>query len=99
MGDETRPTALQGLSSEWAAVRLKSARRLFEYQDPASIPVLIEFLADPDILNRVTVFDALRRATGQTLEYNPRASEGKRGEAIERWNGWWNRQKGTFRFR
>ncbi|MDP7035115.1 MAG: HEAT repeat domain-containing protein [Planctomycetota bacterium] len=98
-GDEVSETAHKGLQSEWSSVRLKSARILYDIEDTASIPVLIGFLEDRDILNRFTVFDALRRATGETFGYLPRGSQSERRAAVTRWKAWWTDQGSTFRFR
>jgi HEAT repeat protein len=69
---------------------LERARALIRLGDWSQIPVLIDGLKDSRMYTRALCLDALREATHETHGYDPRAEDGERERAIERWESWWS---------
>ena len=84
----------------WADYRLQSdlglerARTLVRLGDWSEIPVLIDGLRDERLYTRSLCLDALREATNQTLDYDPRSELSERDRAVQRWLEWWSSRSG-----
>lgn len=84
----------------WAEERKKSdlglerARTLVRLGDWSEIPVLIRGLEDERLYTRSLCADALREATHETMDFDPRAERTERDKAIKRWEEWWGERSG-----
>lgn len=83
----------------WAADRnpdlqLERARSLVRLGDWSEIPTLIHGLSDDRLYTRSLCDEALREATHEDHGYDPRASEDKRQQAVDRWREWWLARNG-----
>lgn len=68
---------------------LERARALLRLGDWSAVPVLIAGLSDERMLVRGLSIQALNEATHETFEYDARAEQPQRAEAIARWRAWW----------
>ena len=68
---------------------LERARTLLRLGDWGEIPVLIAGLRDERLYTRSLCLDALKEATQETLEYDPRSEPVERENAVQRWERWW----------
>jgi hypothetical protein len=68
---------------------LERARTLLRLGDWGEIPVLISGLRDERLYTRSLCLDALKEATQETLEYDPRSEPVERENAVQRWERWW----------
>ena len=75
-------------------LQLERARTLVRLGDWSEIPTLIQGLSDDRLYTRSLCDEALREATHEDLGYDPRASEDKRQQAIDRWREWWLARNG-----
>jgi len=73
---------------------LERARTLVRLGDWGEIPVLIAGLRDERLFTRSLCLEALREATHETLEYDPRAEPESREKAVKRWEQWWLQRSG-----
>ena len=73
---------------------LERARTLLRLGDWTDIPVLVEGLRDTRLFTRSLCLDALKEATHETQNYDPRAEKGEREKAIARWEQWWLQRTG-----
>lgn len=89
---------IQGLG--WTAERkqgdleLERARTLVRLGDWSEMPVLIRGLNDERLFTRSLCADALREATHETQDYDPRAEKSEREKGVARWEQWWLRRSG-----
>lgn len=80
----------------WPQSRLESdlglerARTLVRLGDWSEIPVLISGLGDERLYTRSLCLDALREATHETMDFDPRAEQTEREKGIARWETWWS---------
>lgn len=70
-------------------LRLEHARTLLRLGDWSEVPVLIEGLEDERLLTRALSAQALREATHQDFQFEPKADALSRELAVERWKRWW----------
>jgi HEAT repeat protein len=68
---------------------LERARTLLRLGDWSAIPTLIEGLRDDRLYTRALCLEALKEATQETLEYDPRSAPCERETAVQRWERWW----------
>lgn len=68
---------------------LERARTLLRLGDWGGIPNLIHGLEDERLYTRSLCLEALVEATGEDHGYDPRATEQKRVQAVNRWRTWW----------
>ncbi|MEX1026232.1 MAG: hypothetical protein WD226_14250 [Planctomycetota bacterium] len=86
-------------SMRWSKAREESdlgferARTLVRLGDWEKIPVLIRGLEDERVYTRTLCIETLFETTRQELEYDPRADEASRAEAVKRWRAWWVKRK------
>ena len=73
---------------------LERARTLVRLGDWTQVPVLIDGLRDERLYTRSLCFDALREATHETHDFDPRAEPAERASAIQRWVEWWSSRSG-----
>jgi hypothetical protein len=73
---------------------LERARTLVRLGDWSEIPVLINGLRDERLYTRSLCLDALREATHETLNFDPRAEPSEREKGIARWEAWWGERAG-----
>lgn len=73
---------------------LERARTLTRLGDWSEIPVLIQGLSDQRLFTRSLCVDALKEATHETHEFDPRAEKGEREKAVARWEQWWLQRSG-----
>jgi hypothetical protein len=62
-------------------------------------PELIELLADTDPTVRVSAATALKRLTGQTLNFEPAAwadIDRDLGPAVTQWRNWWQSERQAY---
>jgi len=80
--------------------RKEAARIVSDVATTASIPELINLLADNDGDVRYAAARALQRLTGQTYGLRPEQWRDQPlltcAPAVERWHGWWEKNKGMF---
>jgi hypothetical protein len=80
--------------------RKEAARIVSDVATTASIPELINLLADNDGDVRYAAARALQRLTGQTYGLRPEQWRDQPWmacvPAVERWHGWWEKNKGLF---
>ena len=69
-------------------VKIPAIRSVVNQRDTAAIPKLVDDLSSDDPAVRFYAIDALRRLTGQTLDYNYYASDEDRDAAVRRWKEW-----------
>jgi HEAT repeat protein len=90
--------SLHGL--DWSEERgqgdlgLERARTLLRLGDWSEIPKLIAGLRDQRLFTRSLCLDALKEATHETQNFDPRAEKGEREKAIARWEQWWLQRTG-----
>lgn len=75
-------------------IGLERARTLVRLGDWSEMPTLIAGLGDERLFTRSLCSDALKEATRETLNYDPRAEKSEREKAIARWNQWWLQRSG-----
>lgn len=87
-------------NSDQQAKRRQAADIIGDVATTSSLPELINLLNDPDGEVRYSAARALRRLTGQDLEFAP---EEWRDQSfmtcvppIQRWHAWWEKNKGNF---
>jgi HEAT repeat protein len=97
-GDKRLVTPI--LAAEWAADRensdlgLERARTLVRLGCWDAMPNLIHGLGDERLYTRALCIDALKEATGQTFDFDPRGSESSREIGQDRWERWWLKYSG-----
>lgn len=57
------------------------------------VPTLISALRSDDEIRRLLAFYTLNKATGYSFDYNYRAAQELREEAVRRWEIWWEENK------
>ena len=77
---------------------LERARTLVRLGDWTQIPVLIDGLEDERVYTRGLCLDALKEATNETLDYDPRSTPEERTRGVERWRSWWSERSREGRF-
>jgi hypothetical protein len=82
---------LDGMSGEMLEDRASD----FAFCGPRIIPMLIKKLVDGDEAVRVRGFLVLKKITGKSHDYDPKADAAKREAAVDRWTEWFlvNRKK------
>lgn len=73
---------------------LERARTLLRLGDWSGIPVLIDGLRDERLYTRSLCIEALREATHEKLDYDPRADLEERDQGVMRWVEWWSSRSG-----
>jgi len=73
---------------------LERARTLVRLGDWSGIPVLIDGLRDERLYTRSLCIEALREATHEKLDYDPRSDLAERDRAVKRWSEWWSSRSG-----
>jgi HEAT repeat protein len=73
---------------------LERARTLARLGDWRNLPVLIRGLEDERLYTRALCAQALQETTGETIEYDPRASAAQRALGVEAWERWWLKYSG-----
>jgi HEAT repeat protein len=81
-------TVGEGLQSENPSDRAQAALLAARTSDRSALPLLVERLEDPAADVRFCAIEALRRMTGQTLDYRYYASAQQREQAVARWRQW-----------
>jgi len=76
-------------SEESVELRLERARALMRLGDFSMVEHMIGGLSHERLLIRALCSQSLYEATGKRFGFNPSATVGDRGEAVERWNDWW----------
>jgi hypothetical protein len=84
----SRDTIARGLQSEMPNERAAAAVMAGDSGDAQLVPLLVERLEDEDGEVRLLSCTALRRITGQTMEYRCGGSLADRAVAVERWRQW-----------
>ena len=77
-----------GLQGELSSERVTACIRAGQSRDKSVLPLLVERLEDTDADVRLFAINALKKITGQDLEYRYYASSADRGEAVLRWRQW-----------
>ena len=75
-------------------IGLERARTLVRLGDWTAIPTLIDGLSDERLFTRSLCLDALREATHETNDFDPRAEASEREKAVNRWRQWWLQRTG-----
>lgn len=97
-GDKRLVTPL--LEADWGPNRegtdleLERARTLVRLGCWDPMPSLIRGLEDERLYTRALCIDALKEATGQTFDFDPRGSDSSREIAQDRWERWWLKYSG-----
>jgi hypothetical protein len=73
---------------------LERARTLTRLGDWSDMPVLIAGLRDERLFTRSLCLDALKEATHETQDFDPRAEKTEREKAVARWEQWWLQRTG-----
>jgi len=73
---------------------LERARTLVRLGDWSAMPVLIGGLEDERLFTRSLCIEALKEATHEALDFDPRAEKSEREKGIERWKQWWLQRTG-----
>ncbi len=81
-----RLASTDGSESQEAEAKLRSRGR-------AAVPALIDGLASPNPLIRRRAHDILLESTKQNFNYDPRADDAKRSQAIDAWHAWAVKEK------
>ena len=76
-------------SEESVELRLERARALMRLGDFSMVEHMIGGLSHERLLIRALCSQSLYEATGKRFGFNPSATVGDRGAAVERWNDWW----------
>ncbi len=74
---------------EQSDLGLERSRTLLRLGDWSGIPSLIAGLRDERLYTRALCLDALKEATHETLDYDPRSEPQVRENAVKRWEEWW----------
>jgi hypothetical protein len=89
---------IRGLA--WSAERLQGdlglerARTLVRLGDWSQMPFLIRGLSDGRVYTRALCAEALREATGETFDFDPRAPDEARAKSVAAWEAWWLARSG-----
>lgn len=75
-------------------LELERARAMVHLGDWSLVPTLISGLRDEKLYTRALCFQALNRATRQTLGYDPKLEGTAREDAVLKWEGWWRGRSG-----
>lgn len=73
---------------------LERARTLVRLGDWSEIPTLIRGLEDERLFTRSLCADALKEATHETQDFDPRAEKSAREKSVARWQQWWGERSG-----
>jgi hypothetical protein len=73
---------------------LERARTLVRLGDWSELPRLIAGLRDERTFTRSLCLDALREATHETHDYDPRSEASVRELAVRAWEQWWQQRSG-----
>lgn len=75
--------------SPYSGALIPAIVRAAERRDQEAVPRLIECLDNDDPAVRFAAIQALKRITGQTLDYDYAAPEPKRREHVDAWVRWY----------
>ncbi|MEE9395097.1 MAG: HEAT repeat domain-containing protein [Planctomycetota bacterium] len=92
-------TLVRYLDDEDNVVRYEAAAGLLHHGDMAAIPVLMNFLEAKDKPFRYKAVQALRQGTGKNFGYEFSAPAATRHAALQRWQSWWEGEKGRLMVR
>jgi len=70
-------------------VRMAVARLLGDLGAHAAIPGLIDTLDDEEVSVRESALVSLRKLSGQSIAFDPKARDGERAKRIKEWRAWW----------
>lgn len=76
-------------------VRMAVARLLGELGSHTAIPALIDALEDAEVTVRESAHASLRKLSGQSFPYDPKARDGERAKRIKAWRDWWEEASKT----
>jgi HEAT repeat protein len=74
-------------------VRLSAAKELGVLGDRTAVPALIEALADDRSAVREEALVAHQTLTGETLKFEPHASDSERTKRVRDWRDWWAKNR------
>lgn len=83
------PRKFHDISNPAPLVRARAASMGDGLPDAVVVPTLIDRLADPDPVVRLTAHEELKKRTGQDLGYHPWDDPPLRDQAAARWRAWW----------
>lgn len=72
-------------------VRMAVARLLGDLGSMKAIPGLIETLEDEEVSVRESALVSLRKLSGQSIPFDPKARDGERAKRIKDWREWWEK--------
>jgi len=72
-------------------VRMAVARLLGDLASTQAIPALIEALDDDEVSVRESALVSLRKLSGQSIAFDPKARDGERAKRIKAWRDWWEK--------
>ena len=86
------------LSGEDEGFIFAVAEALVKLKDKRGVPVLIDFLKNPDLNRRAIAFNLLNKITGVTLDYKYYSNETELLNGTKRWEEWWLKNSPNFIF-
>lgn len=72
-------------------VRMAVARLLGELGAMEAIPGLIDTLDDEEVSVRQSALESLRKLSGQSIAFDPKARDVERAKRIKAWREWWEK--------
>jgi hypothetical protein len=76
-------------------VRMAVARLLGDLESHTAIPALIQALEDEEVTVRESALHSLRKLSGQSFPYDPKARDSERAKRIKAWQDWWDEASKT----
>jgi HEAT repeat protein len=77
-------------------VRRLTVEGLRDFRAPEVVDALLVALADPEEIVRDTAWRSLKELTGQKLPFEATAARDVRARAQQKWQEWWDKNRGTF---
>jgi hypothetical protein len=87
------PHLLPMLKDQNLWVRMSAAQQLGALGDRTAVPALIEALEDERSAVREEALVALQTLTGETLKFEPHASDSERAKRVRDWRDWWTKNR------
>jgi HEAT repeat protein len=97
LGEEAIPYARSAAKLPVPEARAAGCRLIYRLGDKASVPTLIDLLADESSLVRVEASVNLSGLTNQDFNFRANSALSERQEAISRWRAWYRRTYGARR--
>ena len=87
------PRNFRAIAHPAPIVRARAAGLGEDLPEEMVLPALIARLNDSDPVVRLAAHEELRKRTGQDFGYLPWGDAAERGQAISRWQAWWQQRR------